>query len=198
MKQGIERLLANLFGFALVGLSFLVAVETVMRKLFNISIQGAAELGGYALAVGAAIGFSLAITSRSHIRVDVFHDRFSPAIQAFMNWLSAVLTAALALFLVGVCYRVIVKTVEYGSTAQTPWATPLIYPQSIWYAALVVFALYGVGYAGRASYLYFSGQRAAVLEEFHPKGAKEELKEELDDLAVRTDAQTGTKAGSKA
>ena len=115
-----------------------------------------------------------------------------------MNWLSAVLTAALALFLVGVCYRVVVKTVEYGSTAQTPWATPLIYPQSIWYAALVVFALYGVGYAGRASYLYFTGQRAAVLEEFHPKGAKEELKEELDDLAARTDAQTGTKTGSKA
>jgi TRAP-type C4-dicarboxylate transport system permease small subunit len=194
MKQGVELLLANLFGFALVGLSFLVAVETVMRKLFNVSIQGAGELGGYVLAVGAAIGFSLAVTSRSHIRVDVFHDRFPPAVQAFMNWLSAVLTAAMALFLMGVCYRVVVKTIEYGSSAQTPWATPLIYPQSFWYAALVIFAIYSVGYARRASYLYFSGRRAAVLEEFHPKGAKEELKEELDDLAVRTDAQAGSKA----
>ena len=193
MKRGIERVLANLFGFAFLGLSFLVAIETLVRKVFNISIQGSAELGGYALAVGAAIGFSLAVSSRSHIRVDVFHDRFSPAFQAFMNWLSAVLTAAMALFLVGVCYRVVVKTIEYGSSAQTPWATPLVYPQTVWYAALVVFAIYAVIYAGRASYLYFSGQRAAVLEEFHPKSAKEELKDELDDLASRTDAPAGSK-----
>ena len=187
MKQGIERLLANLFGFSFLGLSFLVAIETVVRKVFNFSIQGSAELGGYALAVGAAIGFSLAVSSRSHIRVDVFHERFPPAFQAFMNWLSAFLMAVLALFLVGVGFRVIVKTIEYGSSAQTPWATPLVYPQTAWYAALLVFAIYAMGYAGRASYLYFGGKRAAVLDEFHPKGAKEELKEELDDLALRID-----------
>lgn len=193
MKRRIEKLLANIFGLTFLGLSFLVAIETVVRKVFNFSIQGSAELGGYALAVGAAIGFSLAVSSRSHIRVDVFHERFPPAIQAFMNWLSAVLMAALALFFVGVCYRVIVKTIEYGSTAQTPWATPLVYPQSVWYAALLVFAVYAVIYAGRASHLYFRGHRAAVIDEFHPKGAKEELKEELDDLVLRTDAPNGSK-----
>jgi len=186
MKQGIERLMAHLFGLVFLSLSVLVTVETVVRKVFNVSIQGSAELGGYALAVGSAIGFSLAVSSRSHIRVDVFHDRFSPAVQAFFNWLSAVLTAALAVFLAGVCYRVITKTIDYGSAAQTPWATPLVYPQSVWYAALLVFALYALVYAWRASRLYFTGQRAAVLDEFHPKSAKEELKEELDDLAQRT------------
>ena len=194
MKQRLERLLANLFGLVFLGLSVLVAVETIVRKVFNVSIQGSAELGGYALAVGAGIGFSLAVVSRSHIRVDVFHERFPPAMQAFMNWLSAVLTAALGLFLVGVCYRVIVKTVEYGSSAQTPWATPLVYPQSIWYVALSVFAIYALVYAWRASRLYFTGQRAAVLDEFHPKSAKEELKEELDDLAQRIDAPVGKTA----
>lgn len=91
----------------------------------------------------------------------------------------------------GVCYRVVVTTIDYGSTAQTPWATPLVYPQTVWYAALTVFAIYALVYGGRASFLYFTGQRAAVLEEFHPKSAKEELKDELDDLALRTDAPIG-------
>lgn len=191
MKKGLERVMANLFGLVFLGLSLLVMVETLMRKLFNVSLQGSAELGGYALAVGSAIGFSLAVTSRSHIRVDVFHDRFPPALQAFMNWLSAVLLALLGLFLAGVCYRVIVKTVEYGSAAQTPWATPLIYPQSAWYAGLLVFVVYAVVHAGRASRLYFTGQREALLQEFHPKNAKEELKEELDDLALRSDGRPG-------
>lgn len=188
MKQGLERLLANLFGLIFLGLSFLVTIETVVRKVFNVSIQGSAELGGYALAVGSAIGFGLAVTSRSHIRVDVFHERFAPAVQAFLNWLSAVSLAALGLFLAGVCWRVITKTVEYGSAAQTPWATPLIYPQTLWYVGLVAFAIYAVVHAGHACRLYFSGQRQALLEEFHPKSAKEELKEELEDLAHRTEA----------
>lgn len=189
MKQRLERLLANLFGLAFLGLSFLVTVETLLRKVFNFSLQGAAELGGYALAVGAAIGFALAITSRNHIRVDVFHERFPPAMQAFMNWLSAVTLGALGLFLVGVCWRVVVKTVEYGSAAQTPWATPLIYPQSVWYAALVAFAAYAVVHAGHASRLYFTGRREELLVEFHPKSAKEELKDELEDLAQRSEAE---------
>jgi TRAP-type C4-dicarboxylate transport system permease small subunit len=188
MKEQLQRLLANLFGIVFLGLSFLVTVETVLRKAFNFSLQGAAELGGYALAVGSAIGFALAITSRSHIRVDVFHERFPRAMQAFMNWLSAVALAALAVFLVGVCWRVVAKTVEYGSAAQTPWATPLIYPQSIWYAALVAFAVYAVVHALHACRLYFTGKTEALLVEFHPKSAKEELKEELEDLALRTEA----------
>ncbi len=59
----------------------MVAVETVVRKVFNFSLQGADELGGYALAVGATIAFSLALLGRTHIRVDVFHDRL-PALAA--------------------------------------------------------------------------------------------------------------------
>jgi len=192
MKRQLERLLADLFGLFFLGLSFLVTIETVLRKAFDYSLQGAAELGGYALAVGSAIGFALAIASRSHIRVDVFHERFPPALQAFMNWLSAVSLGALALFLVGVCLRVVVKTVEYGSAAQTPWATPLVYPQGVWYAALVAFAVYAVIHAGHASRLYFTGQREALLVEFHPRSAKEELKDELEDLAHRTNATGGT------
>jgi len=192
MKRQLERLLADLFGLFFLGLSFLVTIETVLRKAFDYSLQGAAELGGYALAVGSAIGFALAIASRSHIRVDVFHERFPPALQAFMNWLSAVSLGALALFLVGVCLRVVVKTVEYGSAAQTPWATPLVYPQGVWYAALVAFAVYAVIHAGHASRLYFTGQREALLVEFHPRSAKEELKDELEDLAHRTKATGGT------
>jgi TRAP-type C4-dicarboxylate transport system permease small subunit len=191
MKRSLERLMANLFGLIFLGLSVLVTVETILRKVFNYSLQGAAELGGYALAVGSVIGFGLAVAGRNHIRVDVFHERFSPAFQAFMNWLSAVLMGLLGLFLVGVCYRVIVKTVEYGSAAQTPWATPLVYPQSVWYGALCIFAVYAVAYAGRASYLYFTGRRALLLEEFHPKSAKEELRDELDDLAVRGQGAAG-------
>ena len=184
MKR-FESTLANLFGVIFLALSVIVTIETIARKVFSFSIQGADELGGYALAVGSTLAFSLAIIGRNHIRVDVFHEMFSRRVKAALNWLSITMLAVFALVIALVSIKVLRETVEYGSTAQTPWATPLIYPQSLWYAGFLLFMLVALGYAARASYLLFSGRVDELNVEFHPKSAKEELKEELEDLEHR-------------
>jgi TRAP-type C4-dicarboxylate transport system permease small subunit len=194
MKDRIETLLATIFGGIFLTLSVVVAVETISRKLFNFSLQGADELGGYALAVGSTIAFSLALMGRNHIRVDVFQDKFPRGMQAAMNWLAIISLAALGAFIAWVAFKVIGDTLQYRSTAQTPWATPLIYPQGVWYVGLVIFALVAIGYAARATLLLFRGRIDTLNHDFHPKSAKEELKEELDDLATRQAAKPGDAA----
>ena len=186
----LEDVLATLFGAIFVVLSFVVTVETLVRKLFNFSLQGADELGGYSLAIGSTIAFALAVAGRNHIRVDVFHEHFPRGLKAFLNWLSIVLLAGMATLFVIVSWRVLMESLEYRSTAQTPWATPLIYPQSLWYAGLVLFMLMAVGFAARASWLLFTRRIDQLNEEFHAKSAKEELKEELDSVKNRQ-AATG-------
>lgn len=180
-----ESILANVFGIIFLVLSFVIAVETITRKVFNYSLQGADELGGYALAFGSTLAFSLALIGRNHIRVDVFHELLPRRAQAFFNWISVTLLAFFATVIVAVSSNVVRETIEYGSTAQTPWATPLIIPQTFWYAGFIVFMLVTIGYAVRASYLYFSGRLDVLNVEFHPKSSKEELKEELEDLEHR-------------
>ena len=188
-KNHVETVLATLFGVIFLGLAVVVTVETISRKVFNISLQGADELGGYALAVGSTLAFSLALMGRAHIRVDVFHERMPRRLQAFMNWFSVVSLAAFGLFIAWVAFKVIGDTLQYRSTAQTPWATPLIIPQGVWYAGLVIFALVAGSYALRATVLLFTGRIDRLNPDFHPKSAKEELKEELDDLAQRQAAE---------
>ena len=190
----LETILANIFGTIFLALSFVVTIETIARKLFNFSIQGADELGGYSLAVGSTIAFSLALTGRNHIRVDVFHDMFPRGLKAAINWISIVLLAAMGVLFVAVSFRVLDESVQYGSTAQTPWSTPLIYPQSVWYAGLIMFMLVALGFAGRATWLLFTRRIDQLNEEFHPKSAKEEVKEELDDFAQRSAAVHGEKS----
>lgn len=190
LKDRIETVLAMVFGGIFIAFAVVVSTETICRKLFNFSLQGADELGGYALAVGSTIAFSLALMGRCHIRVDVFHERFSRRWQALLNWLSIASLALFGLFIVYVAFKVLDDTLSYGSTAQTPWATPLIWPQSVWYVGLVIFALVASGYAIRASRLLLGGQINTLLKDFSPKSAKEELKEELDDLTQRQ-ATTG-------
>jgi TRAP-type C4-dicarboxylate transport system permease small subunit len=195
MKR-FESTLANIFGVVFLALSVIVTIETIARKVFSFSIQGADELGGYALAVGSTLAFSLAIIGRNHIRVDVFHDFFSTRAKAILNWLSITMLALFAVVVALVSIKVISETIEFGSTAQTPWATPLIYPQSIWYAGFLLFMLVAIGYAARASYLLFSGRIDELNVEFHPKSAKEELKEELEDLEHRQNIGGTAGAGS--
>ena len=187
----LEAILANIFGIIFLALSFVVTVETLARKLFNFSIQGADELGGYSLAIGSTIAFSLALAGRNHIRVDVFHELFPRGFKAALNWFSVVLLAAMAVLFVAVSWRVLEESLQYQSTAQTPWATPLIWPQSLWYAGLVMFMLVALGFAARATWLLLSRRIDELNEEFHPKSAKEELKDELDDLAQRRAAAAG-------
>lgn len=185
----VQRVLAWVFGLIFVALSAVVTVETLARKVFNYSIQGADELGGYALAAGSVIAFSLALVGRNHIRVDVFHELFPPRLKAVLNWLSYVLLAVFAVLMAFVALKVVTDTQAYRSTAPTPWQTPLIWPQSVWYAGLVVFALVTVAYALRATWLLVRGRIEVLNADFSPKSTKEEVKEELDDFAQRRDPQ---------
>lgn len=187
MIERLENMLAAIFGGIFLALAGLVAVEVAARKLFGLSLQGANELGGYALAVGSTLAFTLALFGRNHIRVDVLHERLSARWQGVLNWLSAFLMASLAILLAMLAWGVVRDTLDYHSTAQTPWATPLIYPQSLWFAGQVVFMLTAVGIALRASWLVVRGQLAQLNIELHPRSVKEDLDEELDDLAARQD-----------
>ncbi len=186
MKDLIERWLGTLFGLIFVALSCMVAVETLVRKFFNFSLQGADELGGYSLAVGGTIAFSLALMGRTHIRVDVFHARLPAWLQTFLNWLSAVCLAAFAGLLAWLAWFVVQDSNAYKSVSQTPWATPLTYPQSAWLLGLMLFALVSAGFAARATWLLLRGDTAGLNHEFGPRSTKEEVDEELQDLKSRS------------
>jgi len=66
MKK-LEGLAASIFGLAFLVLAVAVTIETVMRKVFNQSLQGVDELGGYILALAGALSFSVALVARAHI-----------------------------------------------------------------------------------------------------------------------------------
>lgn len=174
-----------IFGILLIALSVFVAAETASRKIFNISFQGADELGGYVLAIGGALSFTIALAQRGHIRIDLVHDLLGQRAQAFLNWLSAMTLAMFGLFLARYCWPVIRDTMEYGSVAPTAWATPMIYPQAIWYASLLTFTVLSVWLAAQATKLLLSGDLRSLNHRFQPKSAQEELDDELSDLKGR-------------
>lgn len=185
LLHGLGTLFANLCGYILLGLAVLVTIETLGRKLFNISLQGVDELGGYALAVGSALAFTTALVDRAHIRIELFHVMLPLWLQMALNWLAITLIAAFGGLLAWVCFTILADSYAYNSTAATPWATPLIYPQSLWYGGIAIFALVATLMALHATYLLVTGDAPTLNRVYGPKEAVEEVKQELEDLARR-------------
>lgn len=190
MKDTLERWLGTIFGLIFIALSLLVAVETVIRKLFNVSLQGADELGGYALAIGATIAFSMALLGRTHIRVDVFYGRLPALLKTAINWLSALSLAGFAGLLAWLAWFVIQDSHSYQSVSQTPWATPLVYPQTVWLIGLIIFGVLAVGIGLYSTWLLLIGRIVQLNILLQPRSANEELKEELEDLQARAKGDT--------
>jgi TRAP-type C4-dicarboxylate transport system permease small subunit len=181
----LSNALAHLFGYLMLAFAVVVTVETISRKLLGYSLQGVDELGGYALAVTSALAFTTALVERGHIRIDLLHLNFPRPVQALLNWLSVLLIAAFALLLMKVATDVLSETIEFNSTAPTPWATPLIWPQSFWYAALGIFALVSIVLALHATYVFATRRWSELARLYGPKLADEEVKEELENLGRR-------------
>ena len=173
------------FGVVMTGFAALVTFETLARKFMNISLQGVDELGGYVLAVTSSLAFTLALLDRAHIRIDLFHLKLPLGLRAALNWTSAAMTTAFAALLVYVGVIVLRETIDFGSTAPTPWATPLY--------GRKVYGSRGSSSSSsrrlRISSLRPGFWRPAAFGELDrrhgPKGAEEEVQEELADLERR-------------
>jgi TRAP-type C4-dicarboxylate transport system permease small subunit len=185
LMQGLSGLFANICGYILLALAVLVTAETLGRKLFDISLQGVDELGGYALAVGSALAFTTALIERAHIRIELFHIMLPVPLQMLLNWVAITSIAGFGELLAWVCFTIVADSLAYNSTAPTPWATPLIYPQSLWYAGIVIFAFVSSAMTLHATYLLVTGNAKALNKIYGPKEAAEEVRDELEDLARR-------------
>jgi TRAP-type C4-dicarboxylate transport system permease small subunit len=187
----LEAAAAAIFGIGFLLLALAVATETVMRKAFNRSLQGVDELGGYILAGGAALAMAAALVSRAHIRIDLLHDHMPRAIRIALNLLSSFALLACATLLARMAWIALDETILFNSTAQTPWATPLWIPQSVWFSALLLLCAVAAGQALWLLWLAFSGQWPKLDRNYGPRGAKDELEEELEDLRKRGGASGG-------
>jgi TRAP-type C4-dicarboxylate transport system permease small subunit len=184
-QKGISFICSCLFGYICIGLSIFISIEVLLRKLFSASLQGADELGGYVLAITSVIAFCVALIGNNHIRIDIFHYKFPKRMQAILNWIAMLSVVFIAVLLAYTALRVLQETISYGSTAPTPWATPLWYPQSVWCVGLVLFGLLASYYLFRATQLLITGRWDDLRIQFQPKGSADEIKEELEDLHQR-------------
>lgn len=186
----MTRIPGIIFGTIMIALSITIVAEILLRKFFSFSLGGVDELGGYAVAIVAPLAFLVTAADSAHIRINLLHARLPERSRALLNVAATASLALLALFLLYFTVQTVRDTLSYRSIAQTPWATPLIYPQSLWLLSMSVFALGMLVISARAGVSLAKRDWRTLDRRFGPESVSDEVLAELEDLKKRQEAST--------
>ena len=158
--------------------AFLVTLEVVLRKLFNVSLGGADEISGYAFGVATAFALSFALFERAHIRVDALMGVIPRGLHGVLNLFGLALLIGFALIVTVMVWSMVGDTVAHGSRSITPMRVPLALPQIPWLIGWMLFVATGVLIGLVAVKRMFKGDQAGVQDLIGVKSIDEQIEDE--------------------
>ena len=182
--EGISRIGAIAGGAMLLVASVLICIDITLRYTLALTLGGADELSGYALAIASAWGFSSALLSRSHIRIDTVYARLkSIRLRALLDLISL----ATLLFFFGMvtfyAWGVVRQSWVSDSHSLSAIEAPLIIPQGLWFAGLVFFVALCLLLLVRGLIAFASGNYTMLFGLIGSKSALAEAEEEIAAVA---------------
>ena len=170
------RAVAILSGWCLLAVVVLTCVEIVARKFFRFSLHGVDEIGGYALALVCAFGFSYVLLRNNHTRIGLVQEHLPARARAALNVIAMAAIAAVALFAAWRGFAELRVSIELMSVSNSPLQTPMWLPQGLWFAGLAMFAVVAVALTVHAMLLFVRGRRE-INRFYGPAGSADELEQ---------------------
>lgn len=178
LRKALRRL-AIFVGWALLALCVFIVISALLRKFFNIAIQGSNEYGGYILAVSMGFGFAYAILDRAHIRITILRDMFNDKVRAGLDVFAMVVLTVFAANITYSALSVLSTSWRMNAHATTALQTPLAIPQSLWTLSLLFFSL-TCGALAVGGFISFARKDWSFVETFlGTRSTNEDIKEEL-------------------
>ncbi len=179
IAEGISRVGAIIGGAMLLIASLVICVDITLRYTISKTLGGADELSGYALAISSAWGFSAALLSRSHIRIDTLYVRVRTRVRAALDLLSLVTFASFIALITWHAWGVVRQSWDSGSRSLSELETPVIIPQALWFAGLVFFVMVALLLLARSLHAVLRGDLPKLFELIGSKSAVAEAEEEV-------------------
>lgn len=177
------------FGGGLILLAaFVVSIDVAIRKLFNVSLGGADEFSGFALAIGSAWAFGFALLERAHVRIDSVYTTLPRPARAVLDILGLSVFGIFMSLMAWQGTGVFMESVRNSTVTLSAIAWPLRYPQFLWVAGLWWFVVIVVLLWIRAALTIVRGDFLLVQKQIGSKTVQEEVNEEMAELE-RTRAQ---------
>jgi len=179
LARAVAHAGAMIGGLLLLLSALVIGVDVFLRYAFVVSVGGSDELSGYALGIAGAWGFSYALLSRSHIRIDTFYTLCPRPLRILLDLAGL---AAFAVFMFHVSWRgwgVLSQSVTSDAHSISALEAPLAIPQAAWVAGLFYFLLVAALLMTRSLAALWRREPEELVRLIGPKAAVEEAQEEL-------------------
>ena len=151
-----------------------------------VTLGGANEIGGYALAIASSWGCTVALVHRMHVRIDSVYTYLSPRKRAFLDILGLAAFIYFMALVTWYAYGVLAQSVVSNSHSISELETPLAWPQSLWVAGFLVFLFAATVFLSRAILAFAKGDLRRVSEILGARSAEEEIEVEKKSLGLAT------------
>jgi TRAP-type C4-dicarboxylate transport system permease small subunit len=196
MEATLDRLVAHSFTLARVsgwicGLlltlsAFVIGLDIALREIFVVTLGGANELSGYALAVSSSWGCTVALVHRMHVRIDSVYTHLSPRIRALLDMIGLAALIYFLTFVTFYAYKVLEQSIESDSHSISALGAPLAVPQAVWFVGFVIFLVVAAVYLLRAMIAFAKGDLRRVRELLGARSVEEEMEFEKESLGLAT------------
>ena len=195
LVRAIARVSGWVCGFLLTLSAFIISLDIVLRNTIVVTLWGANEIGGYALAIATSWGCTVALVHRMHVRIDSVYTYLSPRMRALLDILGLVAFVYFMALVTWYAYGVLAQSIISNSHSISELETPLAVPQFFWVAGFLVFLFAAAVFLARAILAFAKGDLRQVSELLGARSVEEEIeveKESLGLIARTTDAARGT------
>lgn len=167
-------------GALLLGAALLVAVEVLLRRTANISLGGADELSGYALAIGSTWSFAFVMLQRGNIRIDALYQYLPRPLAALCDLLA--LGALLGFFGLVAWHGggVLAQSWRLDAHSNTALGIALVWPQALWWLGYAWFMVCGVLLSLRSLNAFMKRDWAGVNRLVGARTTEAEAREEIE------------------
>ncbi|ONF44534.1 TRAP transporter small permease protein [Marinobacter lutaoensis] len=119
----------------------LVTLEVLSRQFLGRSGLHSTELTGYVMAISSSWAFAYTLVRKAHIRIDALYLNLPGATRVVLDLLALLAQALFCVLVVGAALEVAEAAYSADAHANTPLATPLWIPQSLWVLGLLWFSI---------------------------------------------------------
>lgn len=182
LARRIARIGVWFGGALIIASAFLVGVEVVIRKAFALTIGGADELSGFALAISTSWALAFTLLERAHIRIDSLYVHLPLRLRAILDLVGLALFTAFIALITWYGFGVFQTSYALGARSLSPLGTPLVIPQLLWVLGFVMFLAIATVLAARALLALITGDLASVQRLIGSRSVSEELEAEIADL----------------
>jgi TRAP-type C4-dicarboxylate transport system permease small subunit len=194
MEAALDRLVAHSYtlarvsgwicGLLLTVSAFLIGLDIALREIFVVTLGGANELSGYALAVSSSWGCTVALVHRMHVRIDSVYTHLSVRVRALLDITGLAAFIYFLSFVTFYAWKVLEQSIESNTHSISALGAPLAIPQAVWFAGFVIFLLVAAVYLLRSMLAFAKGDLRRVRELLGARSVEEEMEFERESLGL--------------